>query len=189
MQKEIREIWQKLKTAATPEGKAATRKFVPDAEGVYGVRMPFLNELAREYRKGGFELVETLWEAGAYEERILAAKLLGKLCKKDPQKALALVTRFSSGISNWAVCDALGMQALKPAAPLIREEIFQLAEKLVGSDNSWERRYSLVLVEVFTKDPTAHSRIMKLVRTLEKDEAYYVKKAVEWIKRNLQVGR
>jgi hypothetical protein len=48
------------------------------------------------------------------EEKILAGKLLGKIAKQDPQRTLQLVKKFSAEITNWAVCDTLGMQALKP---------------------------------------------------------------------------
>ncbi|MBI1343963.1 MAG: hypothetical protein GC171_13600 [Terrimonas sp.] len=182
-------IHERLMAATTEKAKASIRNFVPHAEKVYGVTMPLLNELAKEFKTGGFPLVKELWKSGAYEERILAAKLLGKVCRKDPVLSLQLAERFSKDISNWAVCDAMGMQALKPVAGKIREEIFLLAEKLVLSDNPWQRRYSLVLVEVFTKDQTAGKRIGRLVQELEKDEDYYVRKAVSWIKRNLSKGR
>jgi 3-methyladenine DNA glycosylase AlkD len=46
-----------------------------------------------------------------------------------------------------------------------------------------------VLVEVFTKDTSLHPEIIKRVKMLENDEEYYVRKAVEWIKRNLKKGK
>jgi len=183
----LTEIRKRLLSASTPEAEASTRKFVPHAEQVYGVRMPVLNELAREFKEGGFELVQALWKSGAYEERVLAAKMLGRICRRDPALSLKLAEQFSGDISNWAVCDAMGMQALKPVAGRIKNEIFELAEKLVQSKNPWQRRYSLVLVEVFTKDLSVRPRIAALIKQLENDEAYYVKKAVAWLTRNLSV--
>jgi 3-methyladenine DNA glycosylase AlkD len=80
------------------------------------------------------------------------------------------------------------MQSLKPIAMKMQKEIFELSEKLLKSKNFWERRLSLVLVEVFTKDKTLRPEILQRVKALEKDEAYYVKKAVVWIKRNFTKG-
>ena len=185
----LKQVQKELKEYATPEAKAAALKFVPSAEKVYGIRTPVLNVLAKKYKEGGFDLVKELWNSGAFEERLLAAKLLNIICKKDPLLSLKLLAGFSKDISDWAVCDALGMQSLKPVAKKIQKEIFDLSAKLVKSKNLWERRLSLVIIEVFTKDASLQSEIMKRVKELENDEEYYVKKAVEWVKRNFRKGK
>ena len=183
------QILKELKAHSTPEAKAAAMKFVPNAEKIYGIRTPVLNVLAKKYKEGGFDLAKELWSSGAFEEKLLAAKLLNVICKKDPLLSLKLVARFSKDISDWAVCDAIGMQSLKPVAKKIQKEIFDLSAKLIKSKNLWERRLSLVIIEVFTKDKSLHPEIMKRVKMLENDEEYYVKKAVVWIKRNFEKGR
>ena len=86
---------------------------------------------------------------------------------------------------DWAVCDAIGMQSLKPIVKTHQKEIFRLSKKLNASENLWKRRLSLVLVEWYTRDASLHPEILKLIKPLEKDPEYYVKKAVEWIKRGL----
>jgi len=185
----LKQVQKELNEASTPEARTAALKFVPNAEKVYGIRTPVLNVLAKKYKEGGFDLVKELWDSGAFEERLLAAKLLNVICKKDPLLSLKLVTGFSKDISNWAVCDAVGMQGLKPVAKKMQKEIFDLSAKLVKSKNPWERRLSLVIIEVFTKDNSLKAGIMKRVKMLENDEEYYVRKAVEWIKRNFKKGR
>jgi 3-methyladenine DNA glycosylase AlkD len=185
----LKQVKKELKEHSTPEAKAAAMKFVPNAEKVYGIRTPVLNLLAKKYKEGGFELVKELWNSGVFEEKLLAGKLLNVICKKDPLLSLKLVADFSKDISDWAVCDTVGMQSLKPVAKKIQKEIFDLSAKLVKSKNLWERRLSLVIIEVFTKDKSLHPEIMKRVNMLENDEEYYVKKAVVWIKRNFEKGR
>ena len=185
----LKQIQKELKENATPEAKTAALKFVPNAEKVYGIRTPVLNLLAKKYKEGGFDLVAELWRSGAFEEKMLAAKMLNVICKKDPLFSLKLVTGFSKDISDWAVCDTVGMQSLKPVAKKIQKEIFDLSAKLIKSENLWERRLSLVIIEVFTKDKSLHPEIVKRVKMLENDDEYYVKKAVVWIKRNFEKGR
>src|SRR5687767_4326349 len=185
----LKQIQKELKENSTPVAKASALKFVPDAEKVYGTRMPVLNLMSKKYKEGGFELVEELWKSGAFEEKILAAKLLNLVCKKDPLVSLKLLTGFTKDISDWAVCDTLGMQSLKPVAKKIEKEIFDLSSKLATSKNLWERRLSLVIIEVYTKDKSLHPEIMKRVKMLENDDEYYVKKAVAWIKRNFEKER
>ena len=185
----LKQVQKELKESSTPEAKAAALKFVPNAEKVYGIRTPVLNVMAKKYKEGGFDLVKELWNSGAFEEKLLAAKLLNVICKKDPLLSVKLVTEFTKDISDWAVCDCIGMQSLKPVAKKIQNEIFDLSAKLIKSKNLWERRLSLVIIEVFTKDKSLQSEIRKRVKMLENDEEYYVRKAVVWIKRNFEKGK
>lgn len=183
---EIREI-----LLANRDEKAidAYKKFVPGVVNLYGVRTPVLNKLAGDYKAGSFELAQQLWKAGGYEERQIAAKILAKVAKKDPALSLKLIKQWAPDITDWATCDALGMQSLKPINKTYVEEIFTLSEKLIKSNNLWERRLALVLVEWYTRDKSYHPRIKKLLDTVKDDKEYYVKKAVQWINKNFAKGK
>jgi len=189
MSEQLNEIQKILIANSTVEAKAAHQKFVPGKDKIYGVRMPFINDLAARYKTGGFELIEALWTAGALEEKVLAAKILGKIAKKDPERSLKMVEQFSKNIGNWAVCDAIGMQALKPILRTHQRQIFELATRYHRSPDFWQRRLSLVLVEWYTRVKALHPGIKKLVKALEHDDEYYVKKAIVWINRNLEKGK
>jgi 3-methyladenine DNA glycosylase AlkD len=180
------QIRQKLRFLSTVETKASIQKFVPDAEKVYGVKMPFINELAKELKHCEFGLINDLWRHRYFEEKILAAKLIGKLSKDFPEEAITTVKTFSNDIQDWAVCDTLGMQSLKSIASKYQKEIFALAKELNSSKNFWQRRLSLVLVEVYAKNPALHPDIRKLIKTLEGDKEYYVKKAIVWLEKSMQ---
>jgi 3-methyladenine DNA glycosylase AlkD len=185
----LKAIQKLLLEKSTPKALAACKKFVPGNLKIYGVRTPVLNELAKQFKAGGFTLIKQLWDAGALEEKIVAVKILQKIAKQYPEKSLQLVQYFAPGIDNWAVCDAIGMQALQSIVKTHQKEIFNLAKKYNRSANFWERRLSLVLVEWYTRDKTLHDEIKKLLKPLENDEEYYVKKAVGWIKKNFAKGK
>jgi 3-methyladenine DNA glycosylase AlkD len=70
-----------------------------------------------------------------------------------------------------------------------QKEIFALARKYNSSPDFWQRRLSLVLVEWYTKEKELHREIKILVKNLENDKEYYVKKAVVWIKKNFEKGK
>ena len=146
-------LQKQLHSLATDAAKASVAKFVPGSQKVYGVKMPFLNEMAKRLKGEEFSLVYELWQAGSFEEKILAAKLINQLAKKHPAEAIKAANSFSKEIEDWAVCDTLGMQSLKPISKTHTDEIISLAKKLNRSENFWQRRLSLVLVEVFAKDP------------------------------------
>ena len=151
MSQQLKEIQQILIAKATSEAKAAHQKFVPGQEKIYGVRNPVLNELAQQYKAGGFDLIEEIWNAGALEEKLLAVKILGKIAKKDPERSLKTIELFATNIGNWAVCDTMGMQGLKPIVKTHQKEIFALARKYNTATDFWQRRLSLVLVEWHTR--------------------------------------
>jgi 3-methyladenine DNA glycosylase AlkD len=189
MSAQLKQIQQILKAKATPAAKLAYQKFVPGTEKIYGVRTPILNELAQQFKAGGFDLIKELWQAGTLEEKMIAVKMLGKIAKKDPEQSIKITELFAKNIGNWAICDTIGMQALKPIVKTHQKEIFALAWKYNSSKDFWQRRLSLVLVEWYTREKELHPEIKKLIKNLENDEEYYVKKAIIWINKNLTKGK
>jgi 3-methyladenine DNA glycosylase AlkD len=180
------EIQKILKEKSSEKVKASFQKFVPSSQKIYGVKVPELNKLATRYKSGGFEIVKELWKSGSFEEKLLAAKILGKICKKDPEKTLQLVKTFSKEICDWAVCDTLATQGIRGIAKIKQKEIFESSKKLIKSKIFWERRFAIVLLINFTKDKKLKKEINKIIKNAETDREYYVKKAVEWIKRKLR---
>src|SRR4029077_13397163 len=143
----------------------------------YGVKTPVLNELAKNYKEGSFDLAGELWNSGALEEKMIATKIIEKVGKADPVRVLTLFKQFSKQIDNWAVCDGLGMQFLRGIVKTHKQPIFELSKKLNYSKNPWQRRLSLVMVEWYTRNGTKYKEIKELVKNLENDKEYYVKKA------------
>jgi 3-methyladenine DNA glycosylase AlkD len=159
---------------------------VPGAENIYGVRMPVINELAKNYKSGGLELARRLWNSGAYEERMLAAKIIGKSARKNPARAIEMVKDIAGDIDNWAICDTIGMQSLKPLNDKHKDEIFGLSRSLIRSNNFWKRRLALVLVESFTRHGEQRHEIDNILGMLEGEKEYYVQKAIAWLNRNFK---
>lgn len=186
---DLKTIQKILKANASPEGKAAHEKFVPGLEKAYGTRAPVINALAKQFKDSNFDLVEELWKCEHIEEKILAAKLLGQIAKKNPDKTLKLIRKFSPGVTDWAVCDTLAMQSPKKINKSHAKEIFQIANTYIHSKNFWQRRLAIVLVEWYTRDKSYHPAIKQLLKNVENDKEYYVKKAVVWINRNFRKGR
>ncbi len=189
MSPELLAIQEILRINSSPAAKGAHQKFIPGISKIYGVRMPVINELARKYKDSSIDLTVELWKAGAMEEKILAAKLLGNMARKDPNLSIRNFRFFANHIGNWAVCDALGMQGLISIRKSHHKEIFELAKEYNRSEDFWQRRLSLVLVEWYTRIKKLHPQIKKLVAALEMDDEYYVKKAIIWINKNLEKGK
>lgn len=179
-------IKEELAAKSDDKTKDGVHKFVPTSQHVYGVRVPLLNQLVKEHREGGFELAEALWRSGAFEERVLAAKLLEGLGKKDPEQTLGLAKRFAPEVSDWVVCDTLGMQGVRGIVLKRPAELLAWSNKLIRSKNPWQRRLGLVLLTHFVKDTNSRTQIKETLAKLSGDKEHYVKKAVEWLQRDLQ---
>jgi 3-methyladenine DNA glycosylase AlkD len=184
--KQLDEIQQILSSNASAGAIDSIRKFVPGQQRMYGVTTPVINEIVKKYKDGSFELAEELWNAGALEEKILAIKIIEKTGKKDAERVFTFFEKFSKEIDNWAVCDGLGMQFLRTVVQTHADRIFKLAKKLNRSKDPWQRRLSLVMVEWYTRKEERHDEIMELVNALQNDDEYYVRKAVQWIRRNFK---
>lgn len=185
----LKEIRKVLIQNAKAGDKDFFSKMVPGEQKIYGVKTPVLNELAKQYKTGSFELAALLWQSGSLEERIIAIKIIEKTGKQDPELTLQLFKQFSKDIDNWAVCDGLGMQFLRGIVKTHTDQIFDIANKFSRSKNLWQRRLSLVMVEWYTRKKEHIPEIKQLVAALENDKEYYVKKAVNWLKRNLEKGK
>lgn len=185
IQEQIQAIRTRLQAEASPEAGQSAAYFIPGIQKQYGVRMPVLNEIANRFKSGGLPLADALWKEGSHEEQLLAARIIGKLGRKDPEAVLERIERYSADINNWAVCDALGMQAIQGIREKYQVELFALAYRLALAESSWQRRLALVLVQWYTRHKHLVPEIETLVAILENDEAYYVQKAISWVKRNL----
>jgi len=189
MSKQLKEIQGILIERSDKGNIDFFQMMVPGKQEIYGVKTPVLNELAKKYKDGSFDLAKELWNSGALEEKIIAIKIIEKIGKTDPLRVLTLFKQFSKQIDNWAVCDGLGMQFLRGIVKTHQKQIFDLAAKLNTSKDPWRRRLSLVMVEWYTRKGDAHTATKELVKNLENDKEYYVKKAVVWINRNFKKGK
>lgn len=185
----LKEINKILEAKSTASHTTFAKTIVPGTMRIYGVKTPILNDIAKKYRAGSFSLAEELWNSGSLEEKIIAIKIIEKEGKADPGKTLSLFRKFSKTIDNWAVCDGLGMQFLSGVRKTETKAIFDLAKKYNLSKDPWQRRLSLVMVEWYTRFKEFHPTIKQFVRTLEKDDDYYVRKAVVWINKNFSKGK
>jgi len=183
---QLTEIRKFLKEKSNNKARGSWRKFVPTSEKVYGVYLSEINKIVSKYKSNGFKLVERLWNSGYLEERILAAKILGKICKQNPELTLMLINKFVNDIQDWAVCDTLAIQSIRPITNIKQKEIFELSKKMVKSENLWKRRFGIVLLINFSKDKNLKKEIKEIIKNVENDKEHYVKKAVDWIRRELK---
>jgi len=183
---QLSEIQKILKSSIRDETKMDRIKSIPTAKRVYGVRISILNEIVKKIKEPDFDLVEKLWKSGGFEEELLATKILGRICKKDPGKTIKLIKKFSKDISDWAVCDTLATQGVRKIAKIKQKEIFELSKRLISSKNFWQRRFAIVLLIELNRQGFSKEKIRKLSKKVENDKEHYIKRALVWLKSELK---
>ena len=183
---QIAEIRKVLKNKSGKKVRKSALKFVPTIKKQYGAKALVLNEIVKKIKEPDFDLVERLWKSEYFEEKLLASKILGKICKKNPEKTLKLIKKFSKDISDWAVCDTLACYGIRKIVIIKQKEIFEISEKLIKSKNLWQRRFALVLLVNFTKNKNLKKEIEKILKKVKDDKDHYVKKAIIWLKNELK---
>jgi 3-methyladenine DNA glycosylase AlkD len=182
----LQQIRQELLANASPERVEKMKVIIPGSLPAFGVINPVINDMAKRYKSFGIPLVVALWETGFYEEQLLSAKILVRIAKKNVPESIQLLERFSGQLSDWSVCDTLVTGLTKALAKSHTDYFFDLSAQLIDSPNFWERRVSLVLLQHFCKQKNFHPEIARRVMLLKADKTHYVKKAVDWIIRDLK---
>lgn len=183
---DLEEIRKILEKEANEKVKASFEKTIPSAKKIYGVKASILNNIAGKIKETDFDLVKKLWESGALEEQLLAAKVLGNFANKDPKQAIKLIEKFSKDISNWAVCDTLATQGIRKITKDKQKEIFALSKKYISSKNLWQRRFAIVLLIELNRSGFDKKEIKKLAEKIKNDKEPYIKKAMIWLDKELK---
>jgi len=180
---EIRKI---LRENSDEKVKLSCLKFIPSCKKFYGVKIPLLEKVAKKIKEPNFDLVESLWKGKFFEEKMLAVKILAKICKKNSERALKLLKKFSKNISDWAICDTLATQGTRKIVKEKTQEIFNLSKKLIYSRNFWQRRFGIVLLLELYRQGFDKKKVENLLKIVEGDKEKYIRKVVVWLKNELK---
>ncbi len=184
---EVKELRIKLKSLANYQIASHSKKYLKSPYNFYGVRVPQLRSLAKEYGSIGiydvYNIFDELWNSGNHEEMELALFILQNHKKKfslemwdfliNPQRVEKACTwdhidYLGTGILGYIVADKM---ELNP-------EIKQLSQ----SENPWMRRLSVVCQCPSIKKGKLQMTLL-LAEKLCYDEDIYVQKGTGWMLR------
>jgi len=183
---DLTEIEKILKKEANGKVKASSKKFIPSAKNIYGVRTSVLNNIAGKIKETDFNLLEKLWKSKVFQEQLLAIKILANIAKRNPEQVIKFINKFSKDISDWAVCDTLATQGIRKIAKDKQKEIFAFSKKYILSKSLWQRRFAIVLLIELNRCGFDKKKIKKLAETVKDDKELYVKKAIVWLDKELK---
>ncbi len=173
---------------------AGAARFIPGLGESYGVPIPALRIIAAELVRWGqrrlaevFALIERLWHNGSRDERVIAAKMLERLGKREWEKALELAASFVGDIRNWEECDQLACFGLREVVQRHPEAVLPRCRVWVRDGNKWTRRFGVAVLTSLPKDKTYRpsGREFTILDAVMADESREVQDAVAWALREI----
>lgn len=160
-----------------------------------GVAVPEVEELVAEWRAAltveeRVALAEGLWESGAHEAMVAAAKLLTQARLRPDDGAWALICGWVERFEGWAVSDHATIAAQKRlvAAPARIATV----EDWTVHPNLWTRRAALVVTLPYAKmnfpkdqDLAIREQALGWAADYVADRDWFIQKAVAWWVRDL----
>ncbi len=182
---ELSRLRERLAELATEGARSSYERTVKPKRPIYGVKTPHLNALAKELVPSGLEGVQTLWQGDSYEERLIAAKLIGRLTRKHPEAAWAQIQRMAEELDDWPTCDTLATESIRGLLPEMAETVFEAAIRYWKNNGEWQRRFGLVLLTNYVGDRSRRLALHQAIRDTSTDHRHYVKHAAEWLRRDI----
>ncbi|MFQ6059177.1 MAG: DNA alkylation repair protein [Anaerolineae bacterium] len=183
-----------LRSLGSEEQVAGAAQFIPGLGESYGAPLPALRIIAAELAKWGqrrpaqaFALVERLWHNGSRDERVIAAKMLERLGKREWAETLEIAASFVDDIRNWEECDQLACFGLRYVVQRHPEAVLPRCENWVRSEDRWTRRFGVAVLTSLPKDKTYQpsEQEFAILDAVMADEAREVQDAVAWALREI----
>lgn len=183
-----------LRSMGSEEQVTGARRYIPGMGESYGVPIPALRVIAAELVKWGqrhveeaFALVERLWHNGSRDERVIAAKVLERLGKREWAKTLDLAASFVCDIRNWEECDQLACFGLRYVVQRHPEAVLSHCRTWVRSEDKWTRRFGVAVLTSMPKDKAycPSGEEFAILDAVIADEAPEVQDAVAWALREI----
>jgi 3-methyladenine DNA glycosylase AlkD len=183
-----------LRSLGSQEQAAGARQFIPGMAESYGVPVPALRVIAAELVKWGrrspvdvLALAERLWHDGSRDERIIAAKMLEPLGRREPERGLELAASLVDGIRNWEECDQLACFGLRYVVQRRPDIVLPRCQAWMRQEGKWVRRFGVAVLTSLPKDKAYQpsEAVFSVLDGVMADEAREVQDAVSWVLREI----
>ena len=184
-----------LRQHADPDYRLGLMRVAPTSMTVLGVRMPDLEDMAREWQQAHpmvaeaevLALVKALWSGDTRDERLLGLELLLRYPRRIPALDWALFDAWRREIDSWPVSDLLATKVFGPWVGAKPQKRLGYLLLLTADAVFWSRRLALVATVPLNRSPkTAIPDITyALVDHVAHERIPMITKAVSWALRQL----
>lgn len=189
MEKIIENIRVDLIANSDEKTKASSQRFFKEEIVTYGVSMPKVSKIAKEYhpqlkslsKSEVFELCETLWQSGVLEESFVACHWSYLVRKKYELSDFQTFEHWIENyISNWASCDTFCNHTIGEFVEKYPQTMSKLLE-ITKSPNRWMRRAAAVSLIVPARKGLFKEEIFEIAHILLLDSDDLVQKGYGWM--------
>ncbi|MGI6361845.1 MAG: DNA alkylation repair protein [Bacillota bacterium] len=155
-------------------------RLIPNIDNILGVRMPVLQEVAKEIAAGNWREFLLFAAEDTHEELVVRALVISRLkISRDVDLAQmqSLIGDFVPRITSWASCDTFcaGLKFTHKH----QTEMWQFLQNYLTSFEEYELRFATVMLMNYFIDDQYIERLLQVFERIEHD-GYYVKMAVAW---------
>ncbi|MFQ5614890.1 MAG: DNA alkylation repair protein [Anaerolineales bacterium] len=184
-----------IKQHADEQYRAGHTQSAPTALKVYGVRVPVLRKIARDWYRGHklitdqelLALMEALWTGESREERAIALHLLEHFERRISLLTQAHFDRWRRTLDNWEMTDGLGwvLGLWQQTEPDTRLDYLW---ELIADEDVWSRRLALVAAVRINRGKagfTIPDLTLQLVDRVKEERHPMITKVVSWALRGM----
>jgi len=187
----LKQVRQELKNSIDEKTLNTSQHFFKEGEQakVYGVRMPSVGKIAKEFfqeiknlpKIQLFALCEELWQSGYLEEAVVACEWSYSLRKQYEPDDFEIFERWVENyVDNWASCDTLCNHTIGEFIKMYPEYISRLKE-WATSNNRWMRRAAAVTLIIPARKGLFLDDIFQIATILLYDKDDLVQKGYGWM--------
>lgn len=178
-----------LHNFSSEETRQSSLHFFKEAIVTYGVKMPMVDKIAKEFFKEisdkpineVFDLCDELWKSGYLEESFVACNWSYSVRKNyKPEHFGRMEHWVKNYVTNWASCDTLCNHTVGDFVAMFPEYLAKL-KVWAKSDNRWVRRAAAVSLIVPARKGKFLSDIFEIADILLIDKDDLVQKGYGWM--------
>ena len=185
----LENLRQELRNNIDEKTVATSQHFFKEKIQIYGVKIPVVQKISKEYFKeiqtlpkaGIFALCDELWQSGIMEESFVACHWSYAISKRfEPVDFSVLETWIKKYVNNWASCDTLCNHTVGEFVEKYPEFIARLKE-FAKSPNRWVRRAAAVTLIIPARKGLFLDDIFEIADILLSDSDDLVQKGYGWM--------
>lgn len=189
MENIIDKIRTELRHSIDEKTLATSQNFFKEKIKLYGVKVPTVNKISREYFKlidcktksEIVELCEILWQSGFIEESFIACNWSYYIHEKyEPEDFQLFEKWITNYVNNWATCDTLCNHTIGEFIEMFPEYIVKLKD-WATSHNRCLRRASSVTLIIPARKGKFLNEILEIADILLLDKDDLVQKGYGWM--------
>ena len=185
----IDNIRQTLRENIDEKTVTSGKKFFKEEIEMYGVRVPVVHNIAKEYfskikkesKENIFALCEELWRSGYNEETYIACDWSYWMNKHYVHADFEVFEKWVDNyVNNWASCDTLCNHTIGTFMEMYPEYVLRL-KTWAHSDNRWTRRAAAVTLIIPARKGMFLQNIFEIADVLLTDGDDLVHKGYGWM--------